>query len=526
MEMPVLKQAIIFVLACAAASAQISGKATISGNVAVSVLESSPITSAVCTASSTICTAVTIVGDPASNTQFSGYADPSSIKDPQTGTGWMSYSWLNTNSGAAAIETHICKFTATNTCTFVGVLYPSVTQTATGVTCFTSNEVAKILPVWDGVAGHPTNWIVDRLNYCTFAAGGSNPIDYTGRFSFSVAPDPDGLHGPLCNNSTVSPCAGTLPTVTWVGTTMNSNPDGNYPINQNFQTIDAAMNGCTTIREGTGIIDPVDGKLVWGFNCGNLAFMAQFVTNTAPTAGGYVWTYIAGSNAFGIHADATNVASYVGCTGSCLMTEFDWGANAAGNGYGTVVSIITTPGGNRDSNGCVWAEMNLTSRPYTFKRDTFGNILVDASATSPDSSASSGPGSCAYGPSNPLFIAHKVVTGAPQNGAFYSFVMQTALKPFIARKHYAHLAWTGSTSAASASYSVFRMDFLSGSPPAGPYPLLAGGLTSCTAIVSPGTCALDDYAVKTGHGYWYYIETQDSSGNLSSPSNIVFAGFP
>ena len=66
-----------------------SNKIMLSGGLKLSSSSSAPPILSICTAYSTICSAITLTGDPYSHGTFAGYADPSIRQDPQTGTLFM-----------------------------------------------------------------------------------------------------------------------------------------------------------------------------------------------------------------------------------------------------------------------------------------------------------------------------------------------------------------------------------------------------------------------------------------------------
>lgn len=434
------KTFIAFGLLCLAlallAQTKISVKTKLDGKIKFSVTTTgAPLVSVNClTPSGSVCTKITITGDPDSgNASFSGKADPSIMKDPNTGTYFMSYSWVNATNGAGRIDTHIAKSTdAGVSWTYVGDLYPTTSQTDTisGNTVYESNEVSKILAF--DVSG-TTNWIVCTYNYLKPGAGAATLL-YSQRLGCAVGAG-NATQGPfraVCTTITGTNCT-TRVTPQWLGTNDQVVGGGQYPIDVNMQTLTGATSALSTCgdhwREPAAIIDPVDGKLVLSLQCGTLAFQPQFVTNTAPAAGNWTWNYITGSNGFGVSADATSgtvpLCSY---TSSCALsslrlTEFDFRANAAGTGYGTAVSIVSVVSG-RFSTGCVFAEMDMTSRPYTFKK-TGGNIIVDATAMSSDSSTG-GPGSCTYAPAVSLIVTHKTVASGKITD---SYPMLSTLNP-------------------------------------------------------------------------------------------------
>lgn len=416
------------------AQTKITKFVTFKGKISFGSTSSAPITSVNCLSAGSVCTKITVVGDPDSgNPSFSGKADPSIMKDPNTGTYFMSYSWVNAAHGAGVIDTHIAKSTDSGvTWNYVGDLYPTATQvdTISGNTVYMSNEVSKIL-AFDNAG--TTNWIVCTYNYWKPGAGAATLL-YSQRLGCAVGAG-NATQGPFraaCTTIVGSNC--TVPvTPQWLGTNDQVVSGGQYPIDVNMQTLAGAAGPLATCsdhwREPTAIIDPVDGKLVLSLQCTTLAFQPQFVTNTAPATGNWTWNYIAGSNGFGVASQATSgtvpLCSYtVGCAISNLrLTEFDFGANNAGTKFGSVVSIVSVTSG-RFSTGCVWVEMDMSSRPYTFATSG-GNFIVDATATSSDSTTG-GPGSCTYAPSVSMIETHKTVSAGR---IIDSYPMLTTLHP-------------------------------------------------------------------------------------------------
>ena len=405
-----------------------SNKIMLSGGLKLSSSSSAPPILSICTAYSTICSAITLTGDPYSHGTFAGYADPSIRQDPQTGTLFMAYSWPNSTSGASAIETHLSKSTDGGaTWNYVGAMYPSVTATnpTTHATNYSSNEVVNLLPV---VSGGTTYWIAIRLNYWQPAGGASQP--YTSRFGIAVA----------AGNATTGPYALAGVTPQYLGS--NQNNDANYPVDVNMQspqgTPISALSTCTSFREPALRVD-TGGNLVLMLGCGTLHFTAQYQA-ASPIAGGWSWNYITGSNTFATQTDANSLCSYTNsCAYNLFMTEPDMATNKAASGTVLPVSLVRLQSGQRISTGCVVAELDTSSLPYTFKRSG-GNIIVDATVLSPDSRAG-GPGSCTYDPnsSTGVIIAHKetnCASGTPgctaygnPTGNLFTYLMQSLLTP-------------------------------------------------------------------------------------------------
>lgn len=81
------------------------------------------------------------------------------------------------------------------------------------------------------------------------------------------------------------------------------------------------------------------------------------------------------------------------------------------------------------SLGCAAAEISSIDPP-TFVYNSQGQVQVDAFLSSPDSQ-DGGPGSCTYSPASAtgMVLAHRQSTQAPQNGGFFTFLMQSLLFP-------------------------------------------------------------------------------------------------
>jgi hypothetical protein len=77
----------------------------------------------------------------------------------------------------------------------------------------------------------------------------------------------------------------------------------------------------------------------------------------------------------------------------------------------------------------VAAEMTSIDPPM-FAYNSQAQVQVDAFVTSPDS-ADGGPGSCTYSPNSAtgMILAHRQSTKAPQNGGFFTFLMESMLFP-------------------------------------------------------------------------------------------------
>ena len=83
----------------------------------------------------------------------------------------------------------------------------------------------------------------------------------------------------------------------------------------------------------------------------------------------------------------------------------------------------------KNSLGCAAAELAGIAPPK-FVYNAQGQVQVDAYLTSPDSQ-NVGSGSCSYSPysATGMILAHKQTSNAPQNGGFFTFLMQSGLLP-------------------------------------------------------------------------------------------------
>jgi hypothetical protein len=136
-----------------------------------------------CIPASGPCRELKVAGDASyrfpdnSASPFSGYADPSIRKDPQSNTLWLSYSWPNYHLGSVqhtpSIDTHLAKSTdGGSTWTFVKSLWPSTPLTNPADPTqkgYLESEVSNLLPVLEG--GRVT-WYAARLSYFMPEQGG------------------------------------------------------------------------------------------------------------------------------------------------------------------------------------------------------------------------------------------------------------------------------------------------------------------------------------------------------------------
>jgi hypothetical protein len=133
------------------------------------------------------CTELKIQGDApyalpnGTASPFSGYADPSLRKDPQSGTLWLSYSWPNYHlvdgRRVPSVDVHLAKSTdGGSSWTFVKSLWPStpISNPANpSQNGFLENEASNLLPVLEG---NTVTWYAVRLNYFMPDIGGANAL--------------------------------------------------------------------------------------------------------------------------------------------------------------------------------------------------------------------------------------------------------------------------------------------------------------------------------------------------------------
>jgi len=409
--------------------------ATSLGNVTIAVAGTTPafqLPNTSCTLTSTTCTEINLSGtDPFSTAgAFAGYADATIRQDPQTGTLWMAYSWPHTIpsgkagvAGTQVLDIHLAySADGGKTWTYKGPLYTSQSalNPVTNQTDYTANEVMNLYPqVINGV----TWWYGIHANYFVPPAnpGGPGSEPYSKRWAFAMAPG-TAADGPLGLATA---------TLQYLG-----EPDGTYPqyfpVSVNLGSLDPEVNGCTTFYEPALILSGSDLLLFLACTPDNVAnrFYAVFKTsdpqNHAPN---WTWTYIPeGSTKFANYKDAVSIGR-VFPAGATYITQMDI---APSKNPGILMSIMTAAFDNangKNSLGCVAAELAGIDPPK-FVYDAQGQVQVDAWITSPDSQ-DTGPGSCTYSPlsATGMVMAHRQSTKAPQNGGFFTFLMQSLLFP-------------------------------------------------------------------------------------------------
>ncbi len=384
-----------------------------------------------CTLTSITCTEINLSAtDPFSPTPFAGYADATIRQDPLTGTLWMAYSWPHTIpsgkagvAGTQVLDTHLAYSTdGGNTWTYKGPLYTSqqVQDPVSGETAYTANEVMNLYPqVINGV----TYWYGIHSNYYVLpaSAGGPGSAPYTKRWLIGMAP----------GTATDGPMGLATATLQYLGEPDNTYPQY-FPSAVNLGSLDPEVNGCTTFYEPSLIMSGNDLLLYLACTPNNVAnrFYAVFkTTDPQDHAGNWTWTYIEeGPTKFANEKDAVSIGRFFSGT-STYVTQMDL---APSKNPGITLAIATAAFDNangKNSNGCVAAEMESLDPPK-FVYNAQGQVQVDAWITSPDSQ-DTGPGSCTYSPysATGMILAHRQSSKAPQNGGFFTYLMQSLLFP-------------------------------------------------------------------------------------------------
>lgn len=386
-----------------------------------------------CMLNSAGCVSVNLDGiDPFSTAGgFGGYADPTIRQDPVTGTLWMAYSWPHTipsdlpgTPGTQVVDIHLAYSTdGGKSWTYAGPLYESepVVNPVTGATDYTSHEVMNLLPqVVNGV----TYWYgVHSTYYVPKGRGGPDSETYTKRWQISMAP----------GTATTGPMGLASAAVQYVGQNVNTYSQY-FPLASNLSSLNAEVSACNVYYEPTLIMS--GNNLYLFLSCtppnANPAgeFYAVFKTaDPQDHAGNWQWTYVPqGSVKFANQSDAASVARYLG-PGATYITQMDI---VPSKQPGVLLAILTAAYNNfqgKVSLGCLAAEIANVDPP-SFVYDAQGQVQVDALITSPDSE-DDGPGSCTYSPfsATGMIMAHRQTSNAPQNGGFFTFLMQSLLFP-------------------------------------------------------------------------------------------------
>jgi len=413
---------------------QLNGSTTL-GNVTIAVSGTAPAFQTLsnsCTLTSTGCTQINIANDPFSTSgAFGGYADATIRQDPLTGTLWMAYSWPHTIpsglagvGGTQVVDTHLSYSTdGGQSWTYKGALYTSqpVVNPVTGKTDYTAHEVINLLPqVVSGV----TWWYGLHSTYNVPPGGaGSGAQSYTKRWEIAMAPG-DATTGPM-GLASASP--------QYLGQSINTYPQF-WPVAQNLSSLDPQVNGCTEFFEPALTLSSDNLYLFLACTPAgsdpSKRFYAVFKTsNPQANAATWNWTYVSqGSTKFANQNDAVSVGRHL-APGATYLTQLDISPS---KNPGLSLAILTPAYDNASgkvSLGCVAAEL-ASIDPPRFAYNSQGDVQVDAFLTSTDSQAG-GPGSCTYSPysATGMILAHRQSTKAPQNGGFFTFLMQSLLFP-------------------------------------------------------------------------------------------------
>jgi len=414
---------------------QMNGVTTL-GNVTIAVAGDAgafQTLSKTCTLTSPGCTQINIANDPTSTTgAFGGYADASIRQDPLTGTLWMAYSWPHTiasntpgMAGTQVLDTHLAySRDGGQSWTYQGALYTSqpVVNPVTGKTDYTAHDVVNLLPqVVNGV----TWWYGIHAVYDVpqSSGGGSSLEPYTKRWEIAMTPG-GALTGPM-GLSSASP--------QYLGQIINKYPQF-WPVATNLSSLDAEVSNCAGFFEPALTLS--NNSLYLFLDCtpagsdpSNRFYAVFKTTDPQDNVANWTWTYVPqGSKKFADQSDATSVGGYLS-PGATHITQMDI---APSKNPGILLAIMTAAYDDSSgtvSLGCVAAEMTSIDPPK-FAYNSQGQVQVDAVLTSPDSE-NSGPGSCTYSPysATGMILAHRQSTKAPQNGGFFTFLMQSMLFP-------------------------------------------------------------------------------------------------
>ena len=415
---------------------QINGVTT-PGNVTVAVAGNTPAFETPrnsCTLTSTGCTEINLGStDPYSTTgAFAGYADASVRQDPLTGTLWMAYSWPHTIpsgtpgvAGTQVLDTHVAFSTnGGQSWTYKGALYTSqaVTNPVTGNTDYTAHEVMNLLPqVVNGV----TWWygIHATYNVPQNSGGGPGLEPYTKRWAIAMAP----------GTAATGPMGLASATLQYLGESNGTYPQY-WPVSVNLSSLDPEVSGCSQFYEPALILSNNNLNLFLdcypnGGDPAHLFYGVFTASDPQDNAANWKWTYVKqGSIKFANQSDAVSVGSYL-APGATYITQMDI---APSKNPGILLAIMTAAYNNASgkvSLGCAAAEL-ASIVPPRFVYNSQGQVQVDAFLTSPDSQ-DAGPGSCTYSPysATGMILAHRQSSQAPQNGGFFTFLMQSFLFP-------------------------------------------------------------------------------------------------
>ncbi len=412
----------------------ISGQLTLTGQ--VNSIRTGPVNCVVSPAQN--CPSITVSGDPYDNSGFSGYADPSSRTDPQTGTPWLCYSFPRAlpGNGTRIVETHIAYWNGTgwtnsglNTARTgqPGVLRASLTvnNPVTSVSNDqTSHEVCSILPfVMNGL----TYWIGINSEYQVPSGGAPPGYSYALRQEVAICADTTGgVQGPMCLlNATVQYLGGNEVNTTY------------WPIAYNLSSLSGTS--CPGWREPT-MIAVVSGSTITLYlliECSDLTVYHEFSTvNPAASPGTWTWSHVTPSSAFATSSDAAALCSvFNNCGTTDYLTQGEI-ALSFSNPATPVMCFddVHVQSGNKIADGVACLKMASISPPAFAYSE--GAPIVLASMTS-STSTPGGPGTTAYNPDLPggVILAHKEsgctggAAGCSSHGGDFNFFVWTYERP-------------------------------------------------------------------------------------------------
>ncbi len=335
-----------------------------------------------CTETNISCPQIEFEGDNFQNTVFSGFADPSIRKDPNTDRIWMTYSWprlFGLSSGTTLVETHFAySDDAGGSWTYDQPLYESssITNLFSGQLNYISNEITSTWPVDNGDG--TTTWYAARLQYPVIP--GSYIYDQLGAQSYIKVARANSIVGLKTAEEAVLAPAGLL---------------GAYPFDTKLSSLHADVSSCITWMEEALIHH--DGRLYLAVQCWALDgleldhdqfFYAVFSTNASGSTRDWIWRY---EGKFLLPEEAQLEF------GHTFFNQLDFSKRSDG----TILLIATLadplPTENRDHyHGCVVMEAESLSPPGVVKDGT-GRFKVLSKVTASDLDTY-GPAACAYEP--------------------------------------------------------------------------------------------------------------------------------
>ena len=277
------------------------------------------------------CTPLLVSGDPYSTTgAFTGYADPSIRKDPNsTGMIWMAYSWPTvTTNMTKPIDIHLAYNNAGAGWTNAGlanyVLYGSTTV-SNGVTGATDDQTASevISLAMQNVNG--TTYVYQAHLSYQIATGQVGPLGqpYTARLMVSGCAFASTAQGPDCLlNATPQYLGGSAINTTY------------WPISQNLTTLSGSS--CSKFGEPTVIMNGT--TLLLNVVClDDYSNYYQFAANDANSnLGNWTWTYV---GTWGSKTDADSICSYFNACSESLFFNACELASSAYIGYLAVCNV-------------------------------------------------------------------------------------------------------------------------------------------------------------------------------------------